>query len=150
MNILPSLTQHYTQIENVWIPLSDGCQLAATIWMPNKAMDNQEEPEPVPAILEYLPYRKRDGTYERDTMTYPYFASEGYAGVRVDMRGNGDSDGLMFDEYLKQEQDDAIEVIEWLTKQSWCDGNVGMMGISWGGFNLTTQQTQQRIWTATD
>jgi putative CocE/NonD family hydrolase len=55
--------------------------------------------------------------------------------VRVDMRGNGDSEGLMLDEYTKQEQDDAVAVIEWLTRQPWCTGRVGMMGISWGGFN---------------
>jgi putative CocE/NonD family hydrolase len=89
----------------------------------------------VPAILEYLPYRKRDGTAARDERTHPYFAEHGYAGVRVDMRGNGDSDGVMLDEYLLQEQDDALQVIHWLTGQPWCDGNVGMMGISWGGFN---------------
>ena len=51
------------------------------------------------------------------------------------MRGNGESDGLMWDEYLKQEQDDALEVIDWLVKQPWCSGTVGMIGISWGGFN---------------
>ena len=90
--------------------------------------------DPVPAILEYLPYRKRDGTAARDALTHPYFAGHGYAAVRVDMRGNGDSDGLMWDEYLKQEQDDALAVIAWLRDQPWCTGRVGMIGISWGGF----------------
>ena len=80
------------------------------MWLPVDA-----EEDPVPAILEYLPYRKRDGTAERDELTHPYFAGHGYACVRVDMRGNGESDGLMWDEYLKQEQDDALEVIDWLT-----------------------------------
>ena len=51
------------------------------------------------------------------------------------MRGNGDSDGLMADEYTKQEQDDALEVIAWIARQKWCTGKVGMFGISWGGFN---------------
>ena len=91
--------------------------------------------DPVPALLEYLPYRKRDGTHVRDALTHPYFAGHGYAAIRVDMRGNGDSDGLMLDEYAKQEQDDALEVIAWLAKQTWCTGKVGMFGISWGGFN---------------
>ena len=89
----------------------------------------------MPAILEYLPYRKRDGTYERDALTHPYLAGHGYAGVRVDIRGSGESDGLLFDEYSQQEQDDALEVIAWLAAQPWCSGAVGMMGISWGGFN---------------
>lgn len=128
--IVSTFPNKIKEIENIWIVLSDGCRLAARIWMPENAEQN-----PVPAILEYLPYRKRDGTAVRDELTYPYYAGHGYAGVRVDMRGNGESDGLMFDEYLKQEQDDAIEVIAWIARQPWCDSNVGMMGISWGGFN---------------
>jgi hypothetical protein len=51
------------------------------------------------------------------------------------MRGSGDSDGLLLDEYLPQEQSDACEVIAWIASQPWCTGKVGMMGISWGGFN---------------
>ena len=64
-----------------------------------------------------------------------YFAGHGYAAIRVDMRGSGESDGLLDDEYLQQELDDACEVIAWLAAQPWCSGNVGMMGKSWGGFN---------------
>ena len=117
-------------IEHTLIALRDGTQLAARIWLPEAAEQN-----PVPAILEYLPYRKRTGTYERDALTQPYIAGHGYAAVRVDIRGSGESDGLLFDEYAQQEQDDALEVIEWLARQPWCSGAVGMMGISWGGFN---------------
>ncbi len=118
------------EIENSWIPMPDGTRLAARIWLPEDA-----EADPVPAILEYLPYRKRDGTVERDHLTHPYFAGHGYAGVRVDMRGSGDSEGVCLGEYLRQEQDDALAVIEWLAAQPWCSGKVGMIGISWGGFN---------------
>ena len=117
-------------IEHTLIPLRDGTILAARIWLPADA-----EESPVPAILEYLPYRKRDGTYERDALTHPYLAGHGYAGVRVDIRGSGESTGLLFDEYTQQEQDDGLEVIAWLAAQSWCNGDIGMMGISWGGFN---------------
>lgn len=117
-------------VKNLWIPMSDGCQLATTIWLPKTA-----DSTPVPAILEYLPYRKQDGTAERDALTHPYFAQAGFAGVRVDMRGNGDSEGLMEDEYTEQELADAEEVIAWLAEQDWCNGSVGMIGISWGGFN---------------
>lgn len=118
------------EIENTWIAMPDGIKLAARIWMPEDAESN-----PVPAILEYLPYRKRDGTVDRDELTHPYFAGHGYAAVRVDMRGTGDSEGVCLGEYLKQEQDDALAVINWLSQQSWCSGKVGMIGISWGGFN---------------
>jgi len=119
-----------TEIENVFIPLRDGTRLAARIWLPKDAEHN-----PVPAILEYLPYRKRDRTVDRDQLTHPYFAGHGYAAIRVDIRGSGDSEGVLKGEYLKQEQDDALNVLDWLEAQSWCTGAVGMIGISWGGFN---------------
>ena len=118
------------EIEDMEIILSDGCRLSARVWMPIDATEH-----PIPAILEYLPYRKRDGTCARDALTHPYFAKRGYACVRVDMRGNGDSQGLMEDEYTEQELKDGVEVIYWLANQDWCSGSVGMMGISWGGFN---------------
>ncbi len=115
-------------MDPVFIEMPDGVRLAAKIWKP-KGSDQ------VPAILEYLPYRRSDGTAERDALTHPYFAGHGYAAIRVDMRGSGDSDGVMTGEYLKQEQDDALGVINWITAQPWCSGSVGMIGISWGGFN---------------
>lgn len=116
--------------ENIWIPLSDGTRLAARLWLPEGA-----ETAPAPAVLEYIPYRKRDGTRGRDEPMHGWFAAQGYAAIRVDMRGTGESDGHMADEYLKQEQDDALEVIAWIAAQPWCTGAVGMMGKSWGGFN---------------
>ena len=118
------------EIPDMGIVLGDGTRLSARIWMPENAHD-----APVPAILEYLPYRKRDGTCARDALTHPYFAKHGYACIRVDIRGNGDSDGVMEDEYTAQELADGVEVINWLAQQPWCSGTVGMMGISWGGFN---------------
>ncbi|MCO5081694.1 MAG: CocE/NonD family hydrolase [Rhizobiaceae bacterium] len=130
IRVVTEFPRKVREIENLWIPMPDGVKLAARIWLPEDA-----EVDPVPAILEYLPYRKRDGTVERDALTHPYFAGHGYAGVRVDMRGAGDSEGLCKGEYLKQEQDDAVAVIEWLAQQPWCSGTVGMIGISWGGFN---------------
>jgi putative CocE/NonD family hydrolase len=118
------------RLDPVWIPLKDGTRLAARVWLPIDA-----KARPVPAILEYLPYRRRDFTAERDALTHPYVAGHGYACVRVDMRGSGDSDGVLTDEYLPLEQDDAVEVIAWIAAQPWCTGRVGMMGHSWGGFN---------------
>ena len=115
--------------QDIWIELPDGRRLAARLWLP------AEDRLPAPAILEYLPYRQRDGTSERDDGNYPVFAAAGYAGVRVDMAGNGESDGLMTDEYLEDELAVGQEVIAWIAAQPWCDGAVGMIGISWGGFN---------------
>ena len=118
------------EIPDFGITLTDGCRLSARLWRPRDALQ-----EPVPVILEYLPYRKRDGTCARDALTHPYFAQRGYACLRVDMRGNGDSEGLMADEYTQQELSDAVEVINQIAAEPWCNGRVGMMGISWGGFN---------------
>jgi uncharacterized protein len=118
------------EIEDLGIPMPDGIRLSARVWMPESA-----DTTPVPAVLEYIPYRKRDGTLPRDELMHPYCAGHGYACVRVDMRGNGDSQGLMDDEYSQQEMDDALAVIDWLARQPWCSGAVGMMGKSWGGFN---------------
>ena len=118
------------EIEHFWITLGDGCRLSARAWMPEAA-----DTDPVPALLEYIPYRKNDQTLIGDTTRHAYFAAQGYASVRVDMRGTGDSDGVLYDEYLPQEQEDAVEVIAWLAAQPWCSGTVGMFGISWGGFN---------------
>lgn len=113
----------------VWIPMSDGVELAARVWLPEGA-----QAAPVPAILECIPYRRRDGTAVRDATLHPYFAGHGYASVRVDLRGSGDSGGVLRDEYLEQELRDAEEVLRWLAAQPWCDGAVGLIGISWGGF----------------
>ena len=117
-------------VEHVFIPLKDGARLAARLWLPRDAQAN-----PVPAILEYIPYRKRDGTRARDEPMHGWFAAHGYACARVDLRGSGESDGHLADEYLPQELQDACEAIAWLAAQTWCSGRVGMMGKSWGGFN---------------
>lgn len=127
---MTSANHGFRVLENEWIALSDGTRLAARIWLPDETYS-----APVPAILEYLPYKKRGGSDPRDEVTYPYFAQNGYAGIRVDIRGNGESDGLMEDEYTPQELEDGKEVIAWIARQDWCDGNVGIIGISWGGFN---------------
>lgn len=114
--------------DHVSIEMSDGIRLSARIWMPAAGGS-------FPALLEYLPYRKGDWTAARDAERHPYYAAHDYVSVRVDMRGCGDSEGVMRDEYTSQELSDAVEVIEWLARQPWCNGNVGMFGISWGGFN---------------
>jgi predicted acyl esterase len=113
------------------IPVRDGTELAATIYLPAGA-----DAAPVPALLEYLPYRKDDAMLVRDYGLYAHVTRHGYAGVRVDIRGTGGSGGDLPDaEYSEQEQRDAEDVIAWLAGQPWCSGAVGMWGISWGGFN---------------
>lgn len=118
------------EIRDTWIPMPDGTRLAARIWLPVDAGD-----DPVPGILELLPYRKSDGTALRDARNAPYFAGHGYAVVRVDLRGTGNSAGTSTDEYTEQELADGVACIAWIAAQAWCTGRVGIMGISWGGFN---------------
>jgi putative CocE/NonD family hydrolase len=118
------------ETEHVWIPMPDGVRLSARIWMPQDA-----EVVPVPAILEYIPYRKRDGTRLYDDCRHRYWAGHGYACIRLDIRGTGESEGSITDEYPLSEQDDAVAAIGWIAEQPWCSGAVGMTGISWGGFN---------------
>jgi uncharacterized protein len=130
MRIVTSYQRPVRTIATEWITLADGCRLAARIWLPEDATA-----DPVPAIFEFLPYRLNDGTALRDSRHFPYLAGHGYACVRVDIRGTGESDGLLCDEYLPQEQADACEVIAWIAAQPWCTGAVGMIGISWSGFN---------------
>jgi putative CocE/NonD family hydrolase len=130
MNIVTALPRAMRVVEHFWIPTRDGTRLAAKMWLPEDA-----EAAPVPAVLEYIPYRKRDSFRARDHALHAYVAGHGYACVRVDLRGSGDSEGLLDDEYLPQEQQDGVDVIAWLARQPWCTGRVGMIGISWGGFN---------------
>ncbi|MBN34697.1 MAG: peptidase S15 [Rhodospirillaceae bacterium] len=117
-------------IEHLWVPMPDGTRLSARVWLPEDAEDN-----PVPAILEYIPYRKRDGTRGRDDSMHGWWAGHGYACIRLDIRGTGESEGLITDEYSRQELQDGFDAIAWFAEQPWCSGAVGMTGISWGGFN---------------
>ena len=130
MRILTDLPHGVREVEHVWVPLANRNRLAARLWLPEHA-----EHDPVPAILTYLPYRKRDSTRGGDEPMHRYFAGHGHAGVRIDLQGSGDSEGLMNDEYTEQELSDAGEAIAWLARQPWCNGRVGMIGSSWGGFN---------------
>ena len=116
------------ETEHLWIAMPDGVRLAARLWLPHAA-----QTRPVPALFEYIPYRKGDMTRARDERNHPAFAAQGYACLRVDMRGSGDSEGQMSDMYGEPELADARHVIAWIAAQSWCDGAVGMFGTSWGG-----------------
>ncbi|MFG2648108.1 CocE/NonD family hydrolase [Streptomyces sp. NPDC048436] len=129
MRFLDDLPHSVKEEDHVLIPMSDGVRLSARIWRPVSS-----DSEPLPAILEYIPYRKRDLTAVRDSMHHPYIAGHGYVCVRVDLRGTGDSEGVLRDEYLEGEQRDAEEILAWLAARPWCDGSTGMMGLSWGAF----------------
>ena len=119
------------EITTTWITMSDGVRLAADLYWPSEANVDSK----YPILLEYLPYRK-DESRARNYALYSYFLENGYIVARVDIRGTGNSEGETVPyEYSDIELDDGEEVIEWLSKQQWSTGNIGMFGISWGGFN---------------
>lgn len=115
-------------IENTFVAMADSVKLAVQLWLPEGA-------EPAPVVLEYIPYRKRDRYRAYDLYWGQTLAQYGIAYARLDTRGSGDSEGLLTDEYLPGEQHDAACAITWLASQPWCNGQVGMRGVSWGGFN---------------
>ena len=82
-------------VDHVWIPMPDGCA-----WRRGSGCRRAPRSEPVPAVLEYIPYRKDDGTVVRDARIAPVFRRARLRRVRVDLRGSGDSDGMLEDEYL--------------------------------------------------
>ncbi len=128
---LPNVTHENIEIKETWIPMPDGIRLAASLFMPA----NRKTTTKLPVLLEYLPYRKdenRDGRFA----LFSYFVKQGYIVARVDIRGSGTSEGKLIEyEYTNQEQEDGETVIDWLSKQTWSTGKIGMFGISWGAFN---------------
>ena len=127
----PSPPAYEIGLQEAWIPLPDGVRLAADLFLPTGG----EPGERFPVLLEYLPYRKTESR-ARNFALYSYFVRRGYAVARVDIRGTGNSEGRLVEyEYTDQEQVDGEAVIDWLSKQPFSTGKVGMFGISWGGFN---------------
>lgn len=118
------------RVDHVAVPMPDGTALGARLWLPADAAVRS-----VPAVLESHPYRKGDAMILRDETIGPWLAEHGYAFVRLDIRGSGDSEGILEDEYLRREQQDNADAIAWLSSQEWCSGEVAMIGISWSGFS---------------
>ena len=118
-------------LQEAWIPMPDGVRLSADVFLPTGG----EAGEKFPVLLEYLPYRKNEKR-DRNYSLYSYFVERGFVVARVDIRGTGNSEGRTIPyEYSEIEQEDGDVVIDWLSRQPYSNGNVGMFGISWGGFN---------------
>ncbi len=119
------------RLETAWITLPDGVRLSADLYRPDGVAADAK----LPVLLEYLPYRKHESR-RRNYALYSYFVQRGYVVAAVDIRGTGNSEGRVIPhEYSDLEHDDGEVVIDWLAKQPWSTGRVGMFGISWGGFN---------------
>jgi putative CocE/NonD family hydrolase len=123
------------EVETRWdarIPGRDGIELSANLWLPVPSPTSAGER--FPAILEMIPYGKDNWRRNADIARGTYLARRGYALCRVDVRGTGSSEGVAFDEYTEAETLDGYDAVEWLAAQPWCDGAVGMWGISYGAF----------------
>jgi predicted acyl esterase len=120
-------THNVKVMRNVRIPMPDGITLAADVHLPDPVAGRR-----FPAIIEYTPYHKNNNWFYGPRATrYPYFASRGYGFVNVDIRGTGDSEGFNTSPSSSEEVRDSVEVIRWCARQPWCDGSVGMIGISY-------------------
>jgi hypothetical protein len=117
---------------DVRIPARDGLELSANIWRPRPRADAPGAR--FPAILEMIPYGKDNWRRNWDTAFGEWLAARGFALCRLDVRGTGSSPGVALDEYTEAETLDGLDTVEWLAAQPWCNGNVGMWGISYGGF----------------
>ncbi len=119
------------EMREAGIVMPDGVQLAVDLYMPTGGQAGER----FPVVLEYTPYRKTESR-ARNYALYSYFVQRGYVLARVDIRGTGNSQGRVVPyEYSDIELDDGEVVIDWLSRQDWSSGQVGMFGISWGGFN---------------
>jgi putative CocE/NonD family hydrolase len=123
------VTEPGVHLENLYLRMPDGVRLNAFLYLPDKLSPGQK----IPGLLETMPYR-----YGPQEDSYP--ARHGYASIFVDVRGTGGSEGIPTTEYSVEEYEDIAHVIDWLSRQPWSNGNVGMYGGSYGAFNS--------VWTA--
>lgn len=112
------------RLENLYLRMPDGVRLNAFLYLPKNLSASQK----IPGTLNTTPYRYNP---RNDS----HFARNGYASIFVDVRGSGGSEGFPTDEYSVQEHQDSAHVIDWLSKQPWCNGNIGMYGGSYSAFN---------------
>jgi uncharacterized protein len=112
------------RLENLRLRMPDGVHLNAFLYLP----ENLDRNAKVPALVNTMPYR-----YEPQNDSF--LARNGYASIFFDVRGTGGSEGIPSDEYSLWEYQDTTHVIDWLSKQPWCNGKIGMYGHSYGAFN---------------
>jgi predicted acyl esterase len=120
--------------ENVRLRMPDGIWLNALLYLPASVKSGR----PVGTQLCVDPYRNEPNGWLAGDLAGQ--ALDGFAGMFLDVRGTGGSEGSCPDEYTEAEYDDTVHVIDWISKQPWSNGNVGMYGTSYSAFNS--------IWTA--
>ena len=117
---------------NVMVQSRDGTLLATEVFLPEGIDPGQK----VPAIVVRTCYGK-----SREIQRCWHWVTRGYALVVQDVRGRSDSDGPL--EPFQNERTDACDLFEWMAKQPWCDGNIGMWGASYLGYTTTAAATSR-------
>ena len=109
------------------IPVRDGIRLAANLYRP-------AAPGRYPALLQYTPYLK-DGIGGRGGVEVGQIAlaRRGYACLSLDIRGYGESEGVLSPPFAPSEKWDGHDALAWIAEQPWCTGRTGVWGISYGG-----------------
>ncbi len=113
---------------NIPVPMRDGVNLSADIWLP----DSSQGDGPWPVLLLRTIYDNQEARYMGWTRE---FIKRGYVVVAQDCRGRGDSGGE-WEPYVC-EYEDGFDTHEWVGEQTWCDGNIGTFGLSYPGFTQT-------------
>jgi predicted acyl esterase len=127
-----SATLYEFDVVRDWLTMPDGVRLAVTYFRPRPRTTGEK----FPVLFEMIPYRKEDGFYFRDYGIYSYIVRRGFIMAKVDIRGTGSSEGQVPDrEYSAAELNDAVTIIDQLSRLPGGNGKVGMWGKSWGGFN---------------
>ena len=122
--------------KDVWVTMRDGVRIPVDIYRP-------DDPGKFPALLAISPYGKNAQVYETPPQPFgksifeasvesgdpKFYAERGYAFAIADFRGLGHSEGEYVGAFGKKEGEDGHDIVEFLAKQPWCDGGVGLAGI---------------------
>jgi putative CocE/NonD family hydrolase len=125
-----------------FIPMRDGKRLAVYVTLPADG-DGNAVAQPLPTVLIQTSYNGVAGTYVPEIGgADPYIVQRGYATVVVDVRGTGQSEGE-WEAFGETEQADYGEVVDWVSQQPFCNGSIGLFGVSYLGITTVLTASQQ-------
>lgn len=128
------------EIKTFYLRMRDSVQLAVDLYLPK----GLKEGDKIPTIVRQTRYWRRpqlrfpfslfsNGLLGRTGKMVKSFIDNGYAIVNVDVRGSGASFGTRRHPWTEDEIKDGAEILDWIVKQAWSNGNIGSMGVSYGG-----------------